>query len=98
MEEVIQAKHVGIIFRDLEQRKVAGHTRLAKEEDTAITTVEQADTYRGPEFTQGETCHQLSLSLCDTMASVNVQEVEDGECVSYVYPLDTIARIKVVHK
>ena len=43
MEEVIQAKHVGIIFRDLEQRKVAGHTRLAKEYDTAITTVEQAD-------------------------------------------------------
>lgn len=32
------------------------------------------------------------------MTNVTVQEVEDGECVSYLYPLDTIARIKVVHK
>lgn len=96
--EVIQVKHVGIIFRDLEQRKIAGYARLAKPEDTVITTVEQADAYLGPKFTEGETCHKLSLSLCDTMACVNVQEIEGGECISYVYPLDTVARIMIIHK
>lgn len=49
-------------------------------------------------FVEGQNCQQLSLSLRDTRVSVHMQGTHEGECVSYIYPRDAIARIKVVHK
>ena len=92
----MKLKHVGIIFRDLGQRKVAGNARLGKEEDKGVTTQEQADNYRGPEFTLGESCFDLDVEVSNGCFLVCVQEEEYGGIVSYWYPLDTIARIKTV--
>lgn len=49
-------------------------------------------------FIEGKNCKQLSLSLRDTRVSVHMQGAKEGECVSYIYPLNTIAHITVTHK
>lgn len=86
-------KELGIIFRDREQQRIAGKARLEKEDDNGVTTVEQAEAYRGPTFIVGETCDHLDFTVENGLFVVMVTEGEDKS--SYMYPLDTLARVHI---
>lgn len=89
-------KELGIIFRDREQQLRAGKARLDKEDDNGVTTVEQAEAYRGPTFVAGETCDSILYAVGDGVVAVCVSE--EGQKTEYVYPLDTVSRIHIKHE
>lgn len=86
-------KELGIIFRDREQQRIAGKARLEKEDDNGVTTVEQAEVYRGPTFIAGETCDSISYWVSEGAVHVHIKEGDNT--LSYIYPLDTVARVHV---
>lgn len=89
----MKCKVVEIILKP-EDAKAAGRARLAKEDDTEITSTMQAETYRGPVFIENDTTTKaLHLMYRDGVACVNFEN-EEGDRVNYDYPIADLKRIK----
>ncbi len=90
----MKVSQVKLIFKDLALRKATANIRLANPEDTEIATVEDRDAYLGPIFIEGETCEDLHCVIRD--GTVNVNFIEGGERISYVYPQSDLGRTRLV--
>lgn len=80
------------ITLDPEQAKIAGGIRLADVADDGVTSFEEAQNYRGPEFIEGPGCADLHVVYREGFVCVNFVD-ETGYRINYDYPRHVTRRV-----
>lgn len=71
----------------------AGQARLRKQDDSLVTTVEQAVQYTGPTFAEGPGTADLHVVYRDGFVCVNFLD-ENKDRVNYDFPERSVVRVK----